>query len=367
MTNAELVGGLPQISLIGTPRAIGEALGTRLKPRLQVLSEYLIEYLAQHAFTGAKAMTADDVRAITKEALPRISDLEPGLAMELESCSRTSGLPPEDLLVIHGYTDLLCGLGAPIPTTPSTYVAIPASHTLIGTPLQVLVWECDPVLLPYVSLVHRIPSHGPASLSLTLAGLHPIAFINEAGISVASNAMPIKDSEPGHFTTHILAAMTTAPAFEDALSRAKRSPRWGGRAIHLMAANGQRETVEVSGSRMAILPDPNQTVVRVHTNHPLAEDLKPVTHDDPFSRVRLEQVASAAVRARQIEPPHVTTWFGLDNESSHGGSLGVDTTARRKRGLVANPDGCITVIIDPAQRCVYLRKGRGAPLERKTL
>src|SRR5690606_28455455 len=153
-------------------------------------------------------------------AMPRISDLEPGLAMELESCSRTSGLPPEDLLAIHGYTDLICGLGAPVPTTPSTYVAIPASHTLIGTPLQALVWECDPVLLPYVSLVHRIPSHGPASLSLTLAGLHPIAFINEAGISVASNAMPIKDSEPGHFTTHILAAMTTAPAFEDALSRA---------------------------------------------------------------------------------------------------------------------------------------------------
>lgn len=367
VTNAEIVGGLPQISLIGTPRAIGEALGQRLKAKLHVLTEYLLENLSQSARLGGKTRSADDIRAMLRPAIETLAKLEPSLAMELESCARTCGLPIEDLLVIHGYSDLQAHLGCTVPATPSTFVAVPANQTVLGTPLQVLVWECDPVLLPYVNLVHRIPAHGPASLSLTLAGMHPVAFVNEAGLAVASNSLLVNDPSKGFFTTHLIAAMTTAPGFADAVSRSRRGPRWGGRAIHILTADGSRESVELSGRETSVLPDPNQTVPRVHTNHALSEDIKPLTEDDPFSRLRLEHVALAAIRARRIEPPQVSAWFGLDSDTSHDRGMGVDTTARRKRGLVANPDGCITLVIDPAQRCIYLRKGRHAALERKVL
>lgn len=368
MTNAELVGGLPQISLIGTPRAIGEALGQRLKPRLQVLSEYLLENLAQNARLSSTPMSVTDIRGVISEAVQTVTSLEPSLAMELESISRTSGLKTEDLLAIHGYADFLAYLGASSAVTPSTFVSIPASHTMLGTPMQVLVWECDPVLLPYITLVHRIPAHGPASLSLTLAGLHPIAMLNEAGLAVCSNAMPVRDSQIGYLTSHLIAAMATAPGFSDASNRAKRGPRWGGRAIHILSSDGQRESIELSGERTAILPDPNQNVARVHTNHALSEELKDVVHDDPFSRLRLEHVAAAAIHARGIEPNHVTNWFGLERATTrHEPGNGVDTTARRKRGLVSNPDGCITFVLDPAQKCVYVRRGRNSTLERKAL
>jgi hypothetical protein len=123
----------------------------------------------------------------------------------------------------------------------------------------------------------------------------------------------------------------------------------------------------LSGQETAVLADPNQQVVRVHTNHALSEVIKPLTADDPFSRLRLEHVATAAIRSRKIEPSTILSWFGMDSYSSSDVSLGVDTTARRKRGLVSNPEGCITLVMDPAQRCIYLRKGRNAPLERKTL
>lgn len=368
VTNAELVGGLPQVSVIGTPRAIGEALGQRLKARLHVLAEYLLENLAQNSALTHRAKTPDQIRALIAPAAANLAALEPSLAMELESCSRTSGLALEDLLVIHGYSDLQAYLGSTEPATPSTFVAVPANQTVMGTPLQVLVWECDPVLIPYVTLVHRIPAHGPASLSLTLAGMHTVAFLNEAGLAVASNALVVTDPAQGYFTTHLVAAMTTAPGFSDAVSRSRRGPRWGGRAIHMLTADGSRESVELSGKETSVLSDPNQTVPRVHTNHALSEAIKPLTADDPFSRLRLEHVAMAAIRARRIEPPQVFSWFGLDIDSTtYERPTANDTTTRRKRGLVANPDGCITLVLDPAQRCVYLRKGRNAPLERKML
>lgn len=164
--------------------------------------------------------------------------------------------------------------------------------------------------------------------------------------------------------------MTTAPGFADAVSRSRRGPRWGGRAIHMLHADGSRESVELSGKATAVLSDPNQHVPRVHTNHALSEEIKPLTADDPFSRLRLEHVAMAAIRARSIEPPQVFSWFGLEVDSNmyqRTATSTNDTTTRRKRGLVANPDGCITLVLDPAQRCVYIRKGSNAPLERKML
>ena len=47
MTNFDLLGGVPVINAIGTPRTIGDTLGQRLKPRLQVLTQYLREQLAK--------------------------------------------------------------------------------------------------------------------------------------------------------------------------------------------------------------------------------------------------------------------------------------------------------------------------------
>ena len=273
--------------------------------------------------------------------------------------ARAAELSPEDLHIIHGYADLLSTFACPS-LQPSTYVAFTAEQTGSHAPAMVMVWEADPALLPYVTLVHRIPAHGPASLSLTLAGLHPIAFINEAGLAAASNTLLVNDGVPGQFTTHVLASLTSAPSFDDAVSRAQAGPRWGGRAIHLLAADGERCSFELSGQRLARLPDAMRSAPRVHTNHALDESIKAASSADPVSRLRLEQIAGCAIRSRNAGPDQVLDWFGLSTASpAHGSDSG-----RRRRGTAANPDACIVLWMSPATREVQIRRGPGTGLDR---
>lgn len=361
VTTPDMVGGVPLISLAGTPRVIGNSLGLRLKARIQALAQHLAEQLAANSRLSGVLRTPQDVRDSLRPHVASLGALEPSLAMELEAMAHAAEVTIEDLLVIQGYTDLLSTSGANAPATPSTFVGCSAEQTQNRNPLQVLVWEADPALLAHVTLVHRVPSHGPASLALTLAGLHPIALLTEAGIGVCTNALLVNDSAQGHFTTHVVASIAAVPCFEDALHRAQAGPRWGGRAIHLLAANGERASIELSGGRTAVLPDQMRNFPRVHTNHPLDESIQPVGRADPFSRVRLENLASVAVRATNVTPPEALRWFGLSGGTP--GPVTGETTARKRRGSVVNPEACIVMCIDPVERLVYLRRGPGMGLD----
>ncbi|MBA3684753.1 MAG: hypothetical protein H0W72_05870 [Planctomycetes bacterium] len=356
MANADILGGLPLLSVMGTPRTMGDGLGQRLKPRLQVLTQYLSEQLAAEATPRlGRSPTPNEVRALLAPGPSTVTALEPGLAMELESMAHAAELTIADLLLIHGYSDLLSHLGCNAPVWPSTYLAFGPEQTASGRPLMVLVWEIDPTLLPYVVLVHRIPSHGPASLALTLAGLHPVVWINEAGLAVASNEMRVADGAPGHFTTHLVASMSTAPSFEDAIARAKTGPRWGGRAIHLLDAHGDRCTLELTGERTVRLPDQLKSAPRVHTNSALAEEIKTVTVSDNGSRTRLETIAGKAVRATAVEPEALLSWFGLGGtESLRSGAM---DPHNRTTQITLNPESVIVVALEPGTRRFQVRRG----------
>lgn len=357
VNNADMVGGVPVISVMGTPRAIGEGLGQRLKPRLQVLGQYLAEQIAANArISGSgRPLTPQDIRERVRSQMPPLADLEPGLAMEFESISRTAGIPLEDLLIVHGYTDLLSAYSCQGPGIHSTFIAFTAEQTASGAAAMALVWEADPALLPYVTIVHRIPAHGPANLSLTIAGLHPMAFLSEARLAVASNTMIVSDGEPGYFTTHIVGSLATAPSFDDAVSRAQAGPRWGGRAIHIMDAEGQRCSLETSGRKLVRLPDQIKSAPRVHTNLPIDESVRALSTSDAMARMRLEQIASLAVRAREVGPETVLDWFGLGQPPA---TPGAETTSRRRRGTVPNPDSCIALWLDPRARDMRVRRGQ---------
>lgn len=362
-----MVGGVPLVTVMGTPRTIGDSLGLRLKARIQVLAHYLSEQIAAGSMLSGRALrTPRDIREVIRPHLANLGTLEPGLAMELEAMAGAAEVSLEDLLIIQGYTDLLSTNGSHAPSTPSTFVGCSAEQTQNGKACQMLLWEADPALLPYVTLLHRIPAHGPASLSLTLAGLHPIAVLNEAGIAVTSNTLLVNDSASyGHFTTHIVASLATAPSYDDALHRAQAGPRWGGRAIHLLASSGERASIELSGSRTAILPDQMRNAPRVHTNHPLDEHIQPVGRSDDFSRVRLENLAATVVRAKAVHPAEMLQWFGLANSAT--GPSRHESTARQRRGSITNPDACIALYLDPAERLLYLRRGPGTGLDAKRL
>ncbi len=352
VNNAEVIGGVPLVSVIGTPRTMGERIGTRLKPRLQVLAQYLSEQLCSLAPQNSPKLTQQRLRELIQPCGPLISRHEPSLWMELEAMSHACELPIEDLLLIHGYSDLLSYLQCEVPPQPSTYLCLDSTHTQDGQPYMALCWYVDPALLPYITLMRRIPSHGPTTLCLTLAGLHPVAGLSEAGVAVASNELRVRDGACGLFTAHLVSSMLTAPSIEDAMRRGLVAPRHGGAAIHGLAGNGERFTLELSGQKTARLSDPMINAPRVHTNHALDESIiSALGTSDATTKQRLEQTASQAVAVSGITPATIGDWFGFSSPSGPKPS-----TTRIEGDTERIPLSSVLVILDPGARELHLRR-----------
>jgi hypothetical protein len=354
VTNVEVVGGIPLVSVMGTPRTMGTNLGQRLKPKLQVLAQYLLEQFTAATRATGNEVSPRELREVLKGSVTAATRLEPSLWMELESIAIASGLPEEDILLIHGFGDLMSNYRCPVPPSSSTFICLGAPHTDTGLPRMVLAWHLDPALLPYVTLVRRLPSHGPASLSLTIAGLQPVAGLSEAGLALAWNELRITDGMPGQMLAQLLGAALTAPSIEDAQIRMQMGPRHGGGALHLLANGGERISLEMSGQHQVRLLDPFQSSPRVHTNHPLHEDILRFTAPvgEATSKARLEAIASLAIDAACVSPMTIASWFGL----------GAQETGQPQRMAAAGifPQTTVLTIIDPAERMLYLRRGGGA-------
>lgn len=353
--DVESLGGIPVLSVLGTPRAIGERIGQRLTDQLHRLSQLLLNRLAASAQTIGTDLTPDALREHLRSNILPAAKLEPSLWMEVESMAHAARLPSEDLLLVHGFGDLLSFYGCPVPPARSSFVALAAPHTADRRPRLLHAWHLDPELLPFVTLLHRTPSHGPANLTLTLAGLHPVAGLSEAGIATSLNELRVLDGGPGHFTTHQLASALTAPSFADALSRVKAGPRQGGAALHLLTAN-ERASVEVSGRLAVRLPDPQPLAPRVHTNHALDDSILQWSAGvgDFTSPARLSHLARLAVDAAGLKPQLVQEWFGLPAGAGPAPlpAEGMDSTCT------------VLVLADPGTRSLMLRRGdRAARLE----
>ncbi len=357
--NAEVIGGVPLIGVIGTPRTMGGHLGSRLKPRLQVLSQYLTDQLCTHAKPGGHSITPEGLHRMLEPSQELIQRHEPSLWMELEAMAHAAELPISDLLIIHGYNDLLSRLSCEVAPLPSTYVNIDATHTADGAPLMAMCWYLDPALFPYLTLLRRIPTHGPSTLSLTLAGLGHIAGLSEAGIAVARNELRVNDGVDGLFTSHMLAAMLSAPSFDDVQKRAHAGPRQGGAAIHGLSAKGERFTSELSGQQEVRLNDPFITSPRVHTNHALDNNIQSmVSKVEKTSKIRLEQMARHIVETNGVTSEMIAGWFGFDNPAPK--------TSRIEADSERVPISYVFIALDPYHRQVYLRR-TGVPTTLETI
>jgi len=357
--NAEVIGGVPLVSVIGTPRTMGEHLGSRLKPRLQVLSQYLAEQLCTHARPGGHNLTPKKLRDLIEPAIAHLQRWDPSLWMELDAIAHASELPVADLLLIHGYGDLLSYLGCQVVPQASTFVAIDSTHTQSGGALMALCWYLDPALFPYLTLLRRIPTHGPATLCLTLAGLGPVAGLSEAGIAVACNEIRVRDGVPGNFTCHQLASMLSSPGLDDAQRRAQSGPRHGGGALHGLSGKGDRFTFEVTGQQTVRLSDPMPNAPRVHTNHPLSEVLIPAAGSiDNTSKMRLEQIASQVVAVNGVTPIVMEKWFGFDQDTLTSRKIEADSERV--------PISLVLMVLDPQARELHIRRS-GLPSSLETI
>jgi hypothetical protein len=357
MSTPEMVGGLPVVTASGTPRAMGQAIGQRLKSRLQVLAQYLHEQLASAVAAngehGHRPLSSD-----LQQLRTVLANSEPAVWMELESMASAAEVSEEDLLLVYGYADLLSRHRCHVPPARSCTLFLTKEQCDTGKARLVHVRHCDPALFPYLTIVRRTPSNGPATLGVALAGMYPMAALSESNLAGCLDELRILDGHEGGFTHHLLAGALTAPGFAEAAVRLKRGPRQGGAAMHLLAVDGRRLSVELSGQEASPLADPQSACPRVHTNHALQSDIlaRCSAHGDSTSKERLRWLAGRAVEAKRIDVANMASWFGVTGKVS----------PILPEGMA--PDTTVFAAFDPADRRLWVKRGGlPGPVESLTL
>ena len=322
--NTHTVAGFPLITVTGTPYTMGCSLGRRLKPQLQMLAQTCFGFLCQHSpqlqHISSPGKIQDAYRELLSELKPSlqaIGQVEPKLMMEIEGLTKTSGLRAEELVLINAVNDLCSRYDCERPLAQSQTITLSQQQTENSCPLQVLLWHVDTNLLPFISIIRRVPDNAPSTLTIGLAGLHSIAGISENGICATSNELLVNDGQAdGIPTCSQLSSTLWSPCLEDAVARLKQAPRLGGRAFHILYKDNSRATVEASGTAHGVLPDPIPQAPRVHSNH--AVDANVSSHvigsEQALSdsRKNLGYIAKCARTSTSVRAASVTRWFHPD-------------------------------------------------------
>ena len=301
-------GGVPVLSVMGTPRTLGSNLGERLRPRLQVATQAAIERAAPLLTSGRLDPAA--LRLRIQPVLEAVRAHQPSLNMELEALAAAGQVDPLDLMALHAGDGLASFLGASA-CDATACALLGHRHLRLEGPGLIMAWQVSAHLLPSLVVVRRIPAHGPASLSLGIAGVHPLVGLSEAGLAVACNPFPVGDAEAGLPLPHLVHAALLAPGPGDALIRLQGGPRLGGGAMHLLTRDGVRTSIELSGTTAVRLDDHRPDAPRVHTAHALSERLADHAHAQDRSRADLMRLAGHAIHAIALGLDECCGWFGV--------------------------------------------------------
>jgi hypothetical protein len=338
------------ITVRGTPRVMGEAIGQAFRTELAGLAILVTERLMRINPALDRHVLHDLMRA----AKPAFQAFDPSLWMELEGMARSSGLVVEDLMLAHGFSDLLSHFGSRTPPFSSTFLAFGPARVRDQHPLQVLGWAPDPFIIDRLAVIRRQPSNGPRTASLTIAGVHPVAGVSEARLAGVWNELRVNDGRPGLMTAHMLASALNVPDYATAAKRLEAGPRFGGGALHLLAGDGRRLSLEISGQRTAKLDDPDPAMLRIHTNHPIADSIvSAVAVIDATSSERLGQLARRAQAESSISLSTVSSWFGHELDES---SAEYEPDEFLPHVV---PEAGVLVVLDPQGRRLWARTCAG--------
>lgn len=322
---------------------MGDHLGELLSSRLRVLVQDTDALL--HSALGSRL----------HRLLPAIADeikkRDPTGHMELESIASSAGVEMESLIGAHAFSSLLGLVEEPGQRCDSSMLSVPRALAAGMGPLLGLIWRIPAQLSPYLTLVTRRPSHGPATISLTIAGLHPVAGLCESGFGLTVNDLHIPAlHQEGLPPAAMVNLALSCPTYDDAHYLIDSRQLIGNASFTLTDRTDRRATMEAVDGVCHHLPDPDGTSPRVHTNHPLHRELQDHA-PRPGSLDRLQQLAKNVSICEEMKPRDVAGLL-----ASYGQGRGMESDHDEHLVTAA------VVVIDP--RSMELHACSGSRAER---
>ena len=271
------------IELEGTPGAMGRTFGRRCRDAVHGLYRARLANALEQARTyGGRALNEARLLAVAARCLPLVRDHHPEGFEELSGIAEGADMDLARIWAMNALTDLRDyaayaeDLGAP--SAPEgegcTAIVVGSGRSATGGCLAGQTWDLSTDNLPFVCLVRRRPSHGPATVCLTTVGCLSLIGVNEAGVAVGTTNLRTTDVQLGVGYLDVIHRALS----QDCRAAATRAVREATRmAAHFFWVVDAAGAVAIEGSgRAALEATVAPEEVYVHANHALTAPVRAV-------------------------------------------------------------------------------------------
>src|SRR5688572_8023490 len=189
---------LRRIECTGSPREMGRAHGEELRELIQKFSEQRLNALRDYMAERGGARLQDFV-ACGAECLAIAQAWHPDGYEEVCGIAEGAELEPAVLYAVTNMTDVRDVLLLPSSADREgcTALLVPPALSANGGVLVGQTWDLNPTDLDYVVAIHRKPTHGVETWSVTCAGSLSLVGMNQCGIAVGTTNIKTRASRVG--------------------------------------------------------------------------------------------------------------------------------------------------------------------------
>lgn len=338
------------IELEGSPFGMGVEFGRRCRAEIEALYALrLANAVAQAREYGGRSVDEAWLLDVAGRCLPFVEAHHPAGLEELEGIAEGSGLALAQIWSMNALTDLrdvaaFSELPAPsvLPEDEgcsSIVVHEQATASDVG-PLTGQTWDLGTDNMPFVCMVRRRPTEGPATICLTTVGCLSLIGANDQGLAVGTTNLRSTDSRLGVGYLDVIHRMLASRSFDEARRSLFEARRSGAHYFYLASAEGRIATFE--GTATCLAEQELTSGFSVHCNHMLQlENLGVEVRGTPTASThrrqqRLEELARGA--GAPLRPEDLRGFFADED----GGELAINR--KDYQGVSSNA----SVVIAPA-------------------
>ena len=347
---------LPTITIAGSPAQMGHAYGEALRAPIRAFVEQRVRaarvYLYERGIRDDQALLA-----LGAQCLAALKTWHPDGWSEVLATAEGAGVDAVELYTTGNMTDVrdilvLSGMRAESEGCTTAHAG--RERTAGRQVIASQTWDLNPTDLDYVVAVHRRPTSGPATWSITCAGCPSLIGMNEHGVTVGTTNIKTRGSRVGIPYLSLLHRMLACPDRASAEQLLVSAPRAAAHTYWIADAEGVTD-IECTATTH-VRRETGAAGALTRTNHCLVDE----------HRAREGEAASASSQKRLARAGAVLAAGGVTVDSLKAlfadRSDGVDSINRfAEDGQGTSTNACMIAV--PATRTLHACRGssdRGA-------
>jgi isopenicillin-N N-acyltransferase-like protein len=348
-------GRFPELTVSGTPNAMGRQIGEHFRPQVVELSELVLERFNKGSDRKISWAQAENV---ARDSFDQVGRYFPGPLDELQGTADAAGVPVERLMMLNARNMLSEALRVPRGADGCTSIMVSAASSKSGVGFAGQNWDNDPAMGPLSVVITRKSAGKATFTSWMQPGLVAYMGFNSAGIGICMNALN-GPTDPGGVPWYFLVrAMLESNTVEEAVRAVESTPRSITANAAMITDEGPLNLEITPGEVQAIKADSDGMLV--HTNHCVHSSL--ISNNDTYPERIYGQSFQRKDRGRDL----------LD-ERAVNGRASIDDA----RAILSDHDGfptsicrhpnddpatgwqrsVISIILEPGERRMHVSNG----------